>query len=131
LLGRFNAVKGARLQEEIYRTLGTNIRDRRLAMELSLKELAKTLGVSYQELQKYEKGRNRLPTHMLATLAWKFGCTTDELCGLKEEPRSPELMRVLQKIDRIPSARLSCRLLKLVETAVEFGAVASDDSPTA
>lgn len=117
------------MPEEIYRTLGRNIRDRRLAMELSLKELAKTLEVSYQQLQKYEKGRNRLPAHMLVTLASRFGCTTDELCGLKTEPSSPELLGVLQRVNRIQSPEMRRRLLKMVEAAAQFAVVEAEDSP--
>jgi transcriptional regulator with XRE-family HTH domain len=36
------------------------MRQRRLALNVSQAELAKTLGVSFQQIQKYEKGLNRV-----------------------------------------------------------------------
>ena len=105
------------MAEEIYQVLGRNIRERRLARQWSLAQLAVRLGVSYQQLQKYEKGANRLPTHMLATLAAEFGCTTDELCGLAPAPASPEAARISAGLRRVKSPELRRRIAELVEAA--------------
>jgi transcriptional regulator with XRE-family HTH domain len=40
--------------------IGTQIRDRRTALNLSQTALAEKLGVSFQQLQKYETGVNRV-----------------------------------------------------------------------
>lgn len=50
------------------RDLGLRIREARLAAELTLTETAELLGCSYQQLQKYEKGRNRVPVARLERL---------------------------------------------------------------
>lgn len=41
--------------------IGNMVRTLRLARGISQRTLAECLGVSYQQLQKYEKGRSRLP----------------------------------------------------------------------
>jgi transcriptional regulator with XRE-family HTH domain len=40
--------------------IGTQIRDRRSALGLTQEALGKKLGVSFQQVQKYEKGVNRV-----------------------------------------------------------------------
>jgi DNA-binding XRE family transcriptional regulator len=40
--------------------IGARMRDRRLAIGLTQQDLAKTLGVSFQQVQKYEIGLNRV-----------------------------------------------------------------------
>ncbi|MFD0894723.1 helix-turn-helix transcriptional regulator [Luteolibacter ambystomatis] len=105
------------MAEEIYRRIGRNIRERRLAMGWSLEKLAGTLGVSYQQLQKYETGTNRLPSHMLVILAARFGCSTDELCGLSREPLPLEALGLVRCIGRTASAELKCKILGLIDAA--------------
>jgi transcriptional regulator with XRE-family HTH domain len=40
--------------------IGARMRDRRVQLKISQTALAKTLGVSFQQVQKYESGANRL-----------------------------------------------------------------------
>jgi transcriptional regulator with XRE-family HTH domain len=40
--------------------IGARIRERRLELEMSQTELGQKLGVTFQQVQKYEKGRNRV-----------------------------------------------------------------------
>jgi transcriptional regulator with XRE-family HTH domain len=40
--------------------IGERIREARMAAKMSQDELGKKLGVSFQQIQKYEKGKNRL-----------------------------------------------------------------------
>jgi transcriptional regulator with XRE-family HTH domain len=40
--------------------IGSRMREGRTALGLSQEELGKTLGVSFQQVQKYEKGINRI-----------------------------------------------------------------------
>jgi transcriptional regulator with XRE-family HTH domain len=44
---------------------GEKLRARRLMMHVSQQELAKALGLSFQQIQKYEKGTNRMSAAML------------------------------------------------------------------
>ncbi len=45
--------------------VGSRVRTRRTLLGLSLEKLGETLGVSYQQLQKYEKGSNRISASRL------------------------------------------------------------------
>ncbi len=53
----------------IDRQVGIRVRMRRLTLEMSQQELAAGLGVSFQQLQKYEKGDNRIGAGRLHRLA--------------------------------------------------------------
>ncbi|WP_375692910.1 helix-turn-helix domain-containing protein [Bartonella sp. AP213QHHD] len=52
--------------------IGKRIRHRRIAMGLSQKELGSYLGVSFQQIQKYEKGFNRVSAGCLLKIAQKL-----------------------------------------------------------
>ena len=49
--------------------LGRRIRLRRAELKISQSELAEKLGVSFQQVQKYEKGLNRVGAHRLQQTA--------------------------------------------------------------
>ncbi|WP_142416106.1 helix-turn-helix domain-containing protein [Bartonella massiliensis] len=53
-------------------SIGKRIRFRRIAMGFSQKELGRTLGVSFQQIQKYEKGINRVGAGRLLEIAQKL-----------------------------------------------------------
>ncbi len=52
--------------------IGKRIRHRRISMSLSQKELGSHLGVSFQQIQKYEKGFNRVSAGCLLKIAQKM-----------------------------------------------------------
>ena len=49
--------------------IGNRLRQRRLEMHVSQTELAAQLGISFQQIQKYEKGANRLGVGRLNQIA--------------------------------------------------------------
>jgi transcriptional regulator with XRE-family HTH domain len=49
--------------------LGQRIRLRRVEMEMTQQELASAVGVSFQQMQKYEKGANRVGAARLEKIA--------------------------------------------------------------
>ncbi|WP_254474908.1 helix-turn-helix domain-containing protein [Bartonella sp. B1098] len=53
-------------------SIGKRIRQRRIAMGLTQKALGNSLGVSFQQIQKYEKGLNRVSTSCLLEIATKL-----------------------------------------------------------
>ncbi|WP_208436599.1 helix-turn-helix domain-containing protein [Bartonella tribocorum] len=53
-------------------SIGARIRHRRISMGLSQKALGNTLGVSFQQIQKYEKGLNRVSAGCLLEIAQKL-----------------------------------------------------------
>lgn len=53
--------------------VGQRVRERRRALGLSQTELGKLLSVSFQQVQKYEKGTNRIAASTLYKIAQQFG----------------------------------------------------------
>lgn len=95
---RGNAVGGdggggdPRSSDAVDRHIGARIRERRVALGLTLAQLAASLGISEQQAQKYERGLNRVSAGRLyaaaralgAPVAWFFeglGPTTAALAG--------------------------------------------------
>lgn len=66
--------------------VGANVRQLRAAGGLTLSELAKALGISHQQLQKYETGANRVSAGMLYELARYFVVPVDALFAGTDEP---------------------------------------------
>ncbi len=62
----------------LYTLIGARLRDGRTLRRLSQEKLAKLMGVSFQQIQKYEAGTNRLPIEALLRamavldLPWKY-----------------------------------------------------------
>jgi transcriptional regulator with XRE-family HTH domain len=55
--------------EMVDATIGERIHERRLTIGLSRQQLAAKIGVTHQQLQKYEKGTNRIAAGRLAMIA--------------------------------------------------------------
>lgn len=53
--------------------VGASIRKYRKELKLSQSELGKAVGVSFQQIQKYESGINRVAASRLVTLAQALG----------------------------------------------------------
>jgi transcriptional regulator with XRE-family HTH domain len=60
---------------------GRRIRAFRMQRSLSQSEFARKLGVSFQQVQKYEKGINRITVSRLEQMAIVLGTTPHELMG--------------------------------------------------
>lgn len=102
------------MDEDLARIIGENIRTRRRGRELTLSHLATHLGVSYQQVQKYEKGVNRISSSHLVVLAKLFSCSTDDLCGLSSISTSAETEKLLHYFNRVPSPIVREKLLGIV-----------------
>lgn len=76
LLGKARMLGSAELADVC---LGMVIRCRRLAAGISLEALGETMGVSYQQVQKYETGTNRVAFSRLLPLAAALNCSASEL----------------------------------------------------
>jgi transcriptional regulator with XRE-family HTH domain len=68
-LGRPSYGRGAGTHNPIDIHVGKRIRMRRRLLGMSQETLAKALGVSFQQLQKYERGANRVSASRLSTAA--------------------------------------------------------------
>ena len=59
--------------------IGHNIRTRRLALGLSQEKLGEAVGVTFQQIQKYEKGSNRVGGSRLIQIAGALQTTAASL----------------------------------------------------
>lgn len=66
---------------EMDREIGARIRRYRQMRELSQEALAAKLGVTFQQLQKYEKGINRVSTSALILLCKALQITPNDVIG--------------------------------------------------
>jgi len=67
------AARGAKRPSPIDVAVGRNVRIWRMAKGLSQTQLASRLGVTFQQVQKYEVGSNRIGTGRLVTVAAVLG----------------------------------------------------------
>nr|WP_315054367.1 helix-turn-helix transcriptional regulator [uncultured Brevundimonas sp.] len=75
--------------------LGTRVKARRLAVRVTQAELAQQIGVTFQQVQKYERGQNRISASMLARIAAVLDTTASELMGETFEAGDPDARAVL------------------------------------
>jgi transcriptional regulator with XRE-family HTH domain len=61
--------------------VGARIRTRRRATGLSQTQLAESLGITFQQVQKYERGANRVSASMLVRIAAKLETSVAALVG--------------------------------------------------
>lgn len=119
------------------RRLGQRLRTRRLESGLSQERLAEILGVTFQQVQKYEKGVNRMAASRLFEIAAALdvpvayffeGLTAGRPRGMAEEPdtafvydilATPEGLNLLHLFSAIKSTKLRRRVVDLVRAMVE------------
>ncbi|HMK79898.1 MAG TPA: helix-turn-helix transcriptional regulator [Xanthobacteraceae bacterium] len=107
--------------------VGQRIRARRMAKGMSQTELGNLLGVTFQQVQKYEKGVNRVGAGRLVRVAealdvpvsFFFGATdpggedTREILGFLDTSYS---LRLLRAFSRIPHSGVQRAVVDLVES---------------
>jgi len=65
-------------ETHILETIGRNISDLRHSARLSRTQLAELLGISYQQLYKYERGQNRISAEYIVYLKFYLNAGYDE-----------------------------------------------------
>lgn len=124
--------------DPIDRHVGVRIRQLRMARGLSQKGLGEALGVSFQQIQKYERGLNRVGASNLHRIALFLGVNvshffvgleecpvsvvaadslpTDPLLAISEDAGFPsrEILTLAACYARIPDALIRRRILSLV-----------------
>ncbi len=114
--------------------LGSRVRVRRLELGMSQEHLADLLGVTFQQVQKYEKGVNRMAASRLYDVANslemsiadffddfppKKGASPNGAARLDTALDSPQLLELVRLYKTIRSPSLRKRVLDLVRTVVD------------
>ncbi|MEM9523708.1 MAG: helix-turn-helix transcriptional regulator [Pseudomonadota bacterium] len=101
--------------------LGERIREFRRLRGISQAELGKRIGVSFQQIQKYETGLNRVGASRLwrisQVLETRIECFFEELVKQRSRnPASPDArtLRIAREIETITDDTLKKRVLDLV-----------------
>ena len=109
--------------------VGAKIRMSRIDRGMSQTALAEKIGVSFQQVQKYEKGSNRIGASRLAQIAAVLGISVGDLFGTSREKTAasnlpvhllgePGVSRVIKAYVRTnPRVRLA--IAKLVESLAD------------
>ncbi len=105
----------------IDRQVGERVRRRRILLGLTQDQLAEVLGISYQQIQKYETGANRISAGRLAQIAealevqpgWFFG-TSDRNDSAGSSSRA--VIELVRNFSRIEDERVRTHLMALVRS---------------
>ena len=103
------------------KAMGERIRTQRLLLGMSQTDLAKLLGVTFQQIQKYEKGTNAIRAAALDTLAKALQASPAYLLGHDNEGDSVKLIqtsgavKMLAAFNRVTSPAARNNLIALVE----------------
>lgn len=109
--------------------VGAELRRRRVAARLSLADVGKGVGVTYQQVQKYESGANRIAFAMAVRLAEFIGFDGDELVAAAvsavetsehARPRAPSVraLALAERVDRLPANQRTA-IDRIVEAILE------------
>lgn len=119
----------ARKPNPVDLTVGRNIRLHRIAAGMSQEALGNEIGVTFQQLQKYEKGANRVGASRLMQIANALGVQIavlfEGVTATPEGARSdrslgdliaePRAFRLAQAFAGISDAELRRRIVELIE----------------
>ncbi|MEZ5648171.1 MAG: helix-turn-helix domain-containing protein [Alphaproteobacteria bacterium] len=110
--------------------VGERIKRRRKLLGKSQTDLAEVLGLSYQQVQKYEKGGNRVSASMLWRISQALDVEVDYFFAdlLAGRPgnvalgkaaaidplNDPEVLRLLREFERLPTPDLKRKIIDIV-----------------
>ena len=94
---------------------------------MSQEELGKALGVSFQQVQKYEKGTNRISSGRLIQIVNALQCSVTDLIGSGDSgpikstqfsryASSKEGVAIINAMASIPSAAVRRKVISLIES---------------
>lgn len=87
--------------------IGTTIRDRRRAMDMTQEQLAERLGVTCQSVSRWENGATYPDIEFLPLLADLFGITLDELMGHTKTAKEQRLAKLWEEYEAMEDLEAS------------------------
>ncbi|WP_417602076.1 helix-turn-helix domain-containing protein [Pararhodobacter oceanensis] len=106
---------------QVDRQVGERMRRRRILLGLTQDQVADALGISYQQIQKYETGANRISAGRLAQIAevlevlpgWFFGVAE---AGDEPGSSSRAVIELVRNFSRIEDDRVRSHLMALMRS---------------
>ncbi|MCX7358520.1 MAG: helix-turn-helix transcriptional regulator [Alphaproteobacteria bacterium] len=122
-----------RAANAVDKKVGQRVRSRRLEIGMSQERLAELLGVTFQQVQKYEKGVNRIAVSRLLDIATsleisasrffdgleKRGVAEDSTDYVNDALATPEGAQLMALFAGIKSQKVRRRVLDLVKAVAE------------
>lgn len=107
--------------------IGRKIRERRVSVGMSQSALADRLGITFQQVQKYESGANRVGGSRLWDISKALEVpvshffeglqsASGKAVGSEEPPLSRQSLELARAINGIPESELKSQIVKLVKT---------------
>lgn len=125
---------------EVDSVVGERIRRRRILTGLTQDQLGDALGVSYQQIQKYETGANRVSAGRLYLLAarldvepgWFFEGLGDSSQDVEDDLQSSSRFAIecVRSLTRIRDERVRTSILNMIRTLADSEDAGSDDIAT-
>ena len=114
---------------EIDQRIGQRIRERRVVLGLNQTKLANGLGISFQQIQKYEKGHSRMGAGMLYGCAqlldvppeYFFGGLEGPDSGTPDETRLDDAFKLARAYRRISDPEMRQRVRQLAQVIARSG----------
>jgi transcriptional regulator with XRE-family HTH domain len=100
------------------KSLGEKIRTRRVAAGIRQEELGKALGVSFQQIQKYEKGVNRVSAVRLSQIAAALDESMSyfQTDGQAVSKAGGDNLRICRALTAIDNKAMRYQFVRLVES---------------
>lgn len=111
--------------------VGNNIRRIRVAKGMSQEKLGEALGITFQQVQKYEKGTNRVSSSKMDMICSALGCSLfDVFAGtaaagsapLSLPPVSSKAMQVAELFEKIESDETKAAIIRLLKSVTSHPA---------
>jgi transcriptional regulator with XRE-family HTH domain len=124
-------VRGTGVPDPVDVHVGAQIRTRRLLLGMNQETLANALGLTFQQVQKYEGGANRVSASRLAEVAQVLGVTVsyffndlglageteaDAEAEFREMLQRPEAIELIRWYYAIPDPEVRQQFLEMVKT---------------
>jgi transcriptional regulator with XRE-family HTH domain len=93
-----------RAAEDLDRALGAAIRLRRRSLDMTQEQLAGACGISFQQVQKYENGANRVSFSRLVQIARALDCRVTDLTNSLDQPQIAAADFEFLKLMTLPGA---------------------------
>jgi transcriptional regulator with XRE-family HTH domain len=123
-----------KMPNPVDRHVGTRVRMRRLHLGLSQEKLGDALGITFQQIQKYEKGSNRIGASRLQLASKVLGVPVNyffdgagaeaggvtgfaepEASGFEGQPGRTDETALLAAFSKVSDVKLRARIVELVE----------------
>ncbi|MET0545101.1 MAG: helix-turn-helix transcriptional regulator [Caulobacterales bacterium] len=113
-------------ERDVDAQIGDRIRARRAELGMSQAELAEHIGMSFQQVQKYERGANRIASSILLRVAEALDCSPGYFLEISKKRRATKKAPPESAVDRevaafivrfrqIKSAKARARILSVVD----------------